>query len=312
MTNRKVYFVLSVAGALIAAYALFHAFHTDAALPVGSDRTESTAVSSVDESARQSPVDVRESQVKPTSSDTVSKEEARKLFQKTQSCYFRHEQIALLSNQTDCKGLEGNPALAKQYGECLNNVATALQRISTIRAAMTECGPGNAIAKNYHNATKAAAKNGDTDAQLCYIQSAFSDSEGNMQYTNDDIAQFKSDAPRYIADAIARGDWRVVYFLSLERLSPAFGLAHYIDGAGSLETAYRMNSLLLLGADDDYGGTVKASLVDMPQAGAPAGQELTPAKIASAGEWAKNTYDQYFAGVARLTRSPTVCGSEEQ
>jgi hypothetical protein len=218
----------------------------------------------------------------------------------------------LLSNQTDCKGIEGKSGLEKQYGECLNNVATAQQRISTIKASMTECGADTKIGTNYYNATKAAAKSGDVDAQLCYIQSAFSDSEGNMQYTNDDIAQFKSDAPRYIADAIARGDWRVVYFLSLERLSPAFGLAHYIDGAGSLETAYRMNSLLLLGADDDYGRTVKASLVDMPQAGAPAGQELTPEKIASAEEWAKNTYVQYFGGTPRLTRSLIVCGSEHE
>jgi hypothetical protein len=228
-----------------------------------------------------------------------------------QNCYFQHNQIALLSNQTDCKAIEGKPALAKQYGECLNNVATVQQRTSTIRASMTECGEEKQIARNYYNATKAAAKNGDADAQLCYIQSAFSDSEGNRQYSNEDVAQFKSEAPGYIADAIARGDWRIVYFLSLKRLSPAFGLAQNIDGAGSLETAYRMNSLLLLGADDDYGRTVKVVLDSIPQSGAPAGQELTPAKLGSADEWAKNTYGQYFAGTARLTRSPTVCGSEE-
>jgi hypothetical protein len=312
VTKSKVYFVLSAAVVLIAAYALFRGFHSDAASPVRSDIAESAPIPSIAESARQSAVDVRKPQAKSMPSDTVSKDESRKLFQKTQSCYFRHEQIALLSNQTDCKGLEGKSGLEKQYGECLNNIATAQQRIYTLRASMTECGPEKEIARKYYNATKAAAKNGDTDAQLCYIQSAFSDSEGNMQYTNDDIAQFKSDAPRYIADAIARGDWRVVYFLSLERLSPAFGLAHYIDGAGSLETAFRMTSLLLLGADDDYGRTVKVLRDSIPQSGAPAGQELTPAKIASADEWAKNTYDQHFAGTARLTRSPIVCGSENE
>ena len=175
---------------------------------------------------------------------------------------------------------------------------------------MTGCGAENKSARSYYNATKAAAKNGDVDARLCYIQSAFSDSEGNMQYSNEDVAQFKSDAPGYVADAIARGDWRIVYFLSL-RLSPVFGLAPYIDGASSLETTYRMKSLLLLGADDNYGSTVKI-LRDSIPLGAPAGQELTPAKLASADEWAKNTYQQYFAGTARLTESPPVCGSEHQ
>jgi hypothetical protein len=310
VTNRKVYVFLSVAGVLIAAYALFRVFHSDAALPVKSGGAESAPISSIDESARQSPVDVREPQAKPTRNGTVSNDEAKALFRKTQNCYFHHNQIALLSNQTDCKAIEGKRGLEKQYGECLNNVATAQQRISTIRAAMTECGADKQIARYYFNATKAAAKTGDVDAQVCYIQSAFSDSEGNMQYSTEDVAQFKSDAPGYIADAIARGDWRIVYFLSLKRLSPAFGLAAYIDGAGSLETAYRMNSLLLLGADDDYRSTVKVLLDSIPQSGAPAGQELSPEKLASAQEWAKNTYDQHFSATERLTRSPIVCGPE--
>lgn len=299
-----------MAGVLIAAYALFHGFHSDAALPVISASAEGTPISSIDESARQSPVDVREPQAKPTRNGSVSNDEARALFRKTQNCYFQHEQIALLSNQTDCKAVEGKSGLQKQYGECLNNVATVQQRISTIRASMTECGADKQIARNYFNATKAAAKNGDVDAQVCYIQSAFSGSEGNMQYSNEDVAQFKSDAPGYITDAIARGDWRIVYFLSLKRLSPAFGLAPYIDGVGSLETVYRMNSLLLLGADGDYGSTVEVLLNSIPQSGAPAGQELTPEKLASAHEWAKNTYDQHFSATERLTRSPIVCGPE--
>jgi hypothetical protein len=310
--NRKTYLALFIAGALLAAFALFLVLHSDAPSPVRSDSAENTPIPSVAESARQSAVDVPKPQAKSIPSGTVSKDESRKLFQKTQNCYFRYDQIALLSNQTDCKGIEGKPALAKQYGECLNNVATALQRISTIRASMTECGPGNAIAKNYYNATKSAAKNGNVDAQLCYIRSAFADSDGNMQFTDDDIAQFKADAPRYIADAIARGDWRIVYFLSLRQIGPPFGLIPYIDGVRSLETQYRMTSLLLIGADDDYGSTLKVLRDSIPQIGAPAGQELTPEKMAAADEWAKNTYGQYFAGTPRLTRSPVVCSPEHE
>jgi hypothetical protein len=301
-----------MAGALIAVYAIVRVFHPDATSSVNFAGAERTTISSAAASARQPPVDVREPQTRQILSGTVSKDESRKLFRKTQNCYFRHQEIALLSNQTDCKGLEGNPVLAKQYGECLNNVATALQRISTIRASMTECGPGNAIAKNYYTATKAAAKNGDVGAQLCYIRCAFADSDGNMHYTDDDIAQFKADAPRYIADAIARGDWRIVYFLSLKEIGTPVGLIPYIDGVRSLETQYRMTSLLLLGADGDYGSTLKVLRDSIPQIGAPAGQELTPEKMAAADEWAKNTYDQHFAGTARLTRSPVVCSPEEK
>jgi hypothetical protein len=229
-------------------------------------------------------------------------EEPRASFRKFHRCYYASKALAASKNSvTQCKWFEGKPQYEKAYASCLNNLVDAQDRMSAAEAAMAGCGNDGDVRDNYYNATKSAAKAGDPDAQLCYLQSDFLDLAGKPNYTDAGVEEYKATAPQYVDDAFKRGDWRIVYLLTTQHFHPTSGYLNLLDNIGDPVTTYKMDKLLRLGSSGEYAGDLDALSDDLAH-----GPQLQ-GKVAEADAWARETYTQYFAGVPGITKPPAVC-----
>ncbi|WP_153242529.1 hypothetical protein [Frateuria defendens] len=148
-------------------------------------------------------------------------------------------------------------------------------------------------------ATAAAARAGNADAQLCFIDGGY--------YPTDEasIRTYGPEAAEYLKNGLARGDWRIVQTLatppdSYMHRGQALGGQVYI---GLPFTAYRATRLLLLGATGPYALVLQQKSKSYATA-------LTPAQVANANEWAKEEFRRHFSHSDLLRAPPPTCLTE--
>lgn len=235
---------------------------------------------------------------KSESSETPSTDaNVRASFRKFRRCHEDYIKYKYLTQAVDqCYASPGNKG---NFISCPTGMADAQLALNSLQNDMADCGRDyNEIDRAYYEATVAAAESGDTDAQMCYVQSGFADEAVGSPpfYTDGDRSTYKATAQQYVSDAFARGDWRVVQILSVNNVGPGSGLLYLVEGAGSPDTFYKMNRLLRLGAEGQYARVLDADVRD-----------TSPDKVAAAGAWATAMYSQHFAGSPKLTQRPTPC-----
>jgi hypothetical protein len=296
------YFILAISGAVllsVAAYCLVH--------PISPRANSSHAQSDLAENLSKM---AKTGGVKPAKSGDANQDKAprvltsgkelRASFDKFQGCYYASQTLAASKRAAQCKAFEGKPEFARAYASCLDNSVDTQNRISAAQATIAACGNASEVLNNYYNATKAAAKNGDPDAQICYVASYFLDLEQKPHYTDADAIEYKAEAPKYVADALKRGDWRIVQLLTAQHFSPTSGYFTLLDHVGEPETIYKMDKLLSLGASGEYAAELSALMDGLAQ-------RLAPGKMAEDDAWAQQTYNEYFAGSPGLTQVPEIC-----
>lgn len=233
----------------------------------------------------------------------------RNSFLSARRCYDASMELSLAKGVADCKYLEGKPKFAKQYAVCLNDWTEAHDRIVAAQSALARCDADpESIRKKYYAATKAAARAGDPDAEVCYLSSSFVDDKGVPHFTDEDVADYRADAPKFVEQALNRGDWRVVALFTVRNIDMQGGLRNYLEGIGKPETIYKMEKLLRLGASGDYAKQLDAALSVYTDPSS--GMGLSKDQIAQADAWAKQMFAEHFAGEQGLTARPKVCEPE--
>jgi len=224
---------------------------------------------------------------------------ARASFLKFRRCHEDYAKYKYLTQAVD--QCYSSPGSKGNFVDCPKSMAEAQLAQNAEQNRLADCGRDyNKIGRAYYDATVAAAKSGDTDAQMCYVQSRFADEAvGSPRfYTDGDMNTYKATAPQYISDAFTRGDWRVVQILSVNSVGPGSGLLYLVPGAGSPDMFYKINRLLRLGAEGQYARVLDFEVRDLP-----------PDKLAAAEAWATAMYSQHFSASPKLTRAPVPCPS---
>lgn len=219
-------------------------------------------------------------------------------FERLRQC---HSSFAKIRN---LKGRMDACTLAAQHEGGYDEVCKRQQieldaKIRVEEANLAYCGAVPAqVELDYYTSVEAAAKLGDADAQICYIRGNFDVGSGLSKQT---IAQYQQTSQEYVNQAIKRGDWRAVALLGLteNNLAHTGGLISSL-AIGDPITVYKMNRLLLLGAEGDYAGILATRLKTYAL-------RLTSGQIAQANAWAKAYYDQYFASKPKLISPPEPC-----
>jgi hypothetical protein len=164
--------------------------------------------------------------------------------------------------------------------------------------------------RKLYEATSAAAKSGDIDAQMCYLMQGAGDRESGFTLSDAEIAEYQSLGPQYVEAAFKRGDWRVVDLLAF----------HVIDWAGlfiSLEQwkdptrEYKAHQLLLLGAGDVDPQDTDYWLAALRMPESKDNWRLSAQEIQDSDAWAQETYDKYFSSQPRLMKEPRVCTAQD-
>jgi len=239
---------------------------------------------------------------------------AHTAFRKSYHCYYKLNEIAMHKKRADCSFFEGKPIYEKAYASCIDSSLNEQKAAAAARASMAGCpNDEGATLRDYYNATKAAARDGDADAQLCYLASYFEDAQGKSHYTDKDVEEYKVVAPEYVSQAFKRGDWRIVYLLSTRDTGATRSLLTLLDDIGQPETIYKMNKLLRLGATGDYAEFLDGTMRGYVHPDALAkGDALPEHKVVEADKWAEETYDEYFAGQNPLNEAPAICRPRDE
>jgi len=172
-------------------------------------------------------------------------------------------------------------------------------KIQAVEAQLSSCGTVPAqVELDYYQAVTQAAKLGNADAQICYVRGNF---RRISPWTDEEIRQYQDQAQRYVDEAVARGDWRIVALLGTTNnyLAHTGGLMTHL-AIGDAETVYKMNRLLRLGAIGDY-----ANLLDTRINGFIV--QLSPQQVALADEWAQDFFELHFANSEKLVAAPKTC-----
>jgi hypothetical protein len=307
--RRLVFAPLLVILLAIAAYYLFHQMSSSPHLAFGNPKTAAIPRVHSDSLSEKSAGTGDITHAEPPK-DAIAPGAMHAAFRASQHCYFTSKLIASTQGNADCKFMEGKPEFQTQYAACLNKWVERQNATSSARASMSACPKDTDILKTYYDSTKAAAKKGDPDAQLCYLGSYFVGPDGKAAYTDKDVEEYKSSAAGYISDAFKRGDWRIVSFLAQSNFGPTSGLFPKIENIGQPQTVYKMDRLLRLGASGAYAKSLDLDLDELKQLHGRENGALPPSEIASAEEWAQQTYTQYFAGSPDLTTAPAICAFE--
>jgi hypothetical protein len=230
-------------------------------------------------------------------------------FQTLRLCASASQELAITNFLSDCKQYEGQPRFQDIYAKCLNGWMDVPNRKVAAQAALRDAGCGDTtdVQTRYFEATKQAAKAGDADAQMCYLQGEFATSSGRSLFTDAELQEYGQVAPNYVDAALRRGDWRIVELMTRRSFHPGVEPVRQIPDIGKPETIYKMTRLLRLGASGFYAESLDMELNGMihpdlvPEA-------ALPADVIKRGDaWAQQTFNEYFSGVAGMTERPTVC-----
>jgi hypothetical protein len=235
--------------------------------------------------------------------------DSHQAFEKLRLCAYASRELAVSKFLSDCKEFEGRTDFQNLYAQCLNGWMNAPNRKSAAEASLRDAGCGDTtdVHTRYFEATKQAARAGDADAQLCYLQGEFSTSSGDSLFTDADLAEYGRVARQYVDAALRRGDWRIVELMTKDSFHPGVEPIRLIPDIGKPETIYKMRKLLRLGASGSYATSLQRDLDGMihpdlvPEA-------ALPADVVRRGDaWAQQTFNESFSGVPGLTERPTVC-----
>ena len=242
-------------------------------------------------------------------SSAVAANNASAAFEKLRLCAYASRELAVTTWLSDCKEYEGRTDFQDLYAQCLNGWMNVPNRKAAAQASLRDAGCGDTtdVDTRYFEATRQAARAGDADAQMCYLQGAFGTSTGESLFTDTDLDEYGRAAPRYVDAALRRGDWRIAELMTKDNFHPGVEPIRQIPDIGKPETIYKMTKLLRLGASGSYAESLQRQLEGMihpdlvPEA-------ALPADVVKRGDaWARQTYNEYFSGVAGLTERPEVC-----
>lgn len=185
-------------------------------------------------------------------------------------------------------------------------------RMDVERAGLKEpfagCAGDAKASRRYFEAARAAARAGNTEAQLCYLQGSFDD--GDIRYSREDLDGYRQDAPRLIAEAMSRGDWRVVVLLARGRPVDTFELLSAITH-DDLYEVYVMKRVLQKGAEPALAQRVERSIqVEYTLLNMQTREPMLLAERMAEGlAEAEAIYRRYFADGPLLKEPPVVCKS---
>jgi hypothetical protein len=225
-------------------------------------------------------------------------------------CYYARMGIRQFQENADCQQLASSQATARAYAECLKTWDEKQATITRFQRQIADvhCPEDADLVKNYYDSTKQAAQHGDVNAQLCYLQSSFTEFDARSQhYTDKDVADYKASSPVYIQQAFQRGDWRVVQLLSNDRHGGITGLAIGIPDIGTTRTIFKMLTLLRLGAIGDYANQLDSQIDMLVRPDEKANPELPQSVMDEDKAWAQETYSKYFSSSPRLKETPFPC-----
>ncbi len=168
-------------------------------------------------------------------------------FRSLRQCFEASHELAAAKSLGDCKVYEGRQEFEQAYAECLNGWKDWRNRAAVAEKTLSGCGDVSDIEKQYYEATRAAARAGDPDAQLCYLAFDFSFQGHLTPIAGAELAEYTEVSPTYVGAAIKRGDWRIAYLLT-QRSGPVTRL----NQGGRPEIVYRMTRLLRHGASGDF------------------------------------------------------------
>jgi hypothetical protein len=235
-------------------------------------------------------------------SATIDREKSA-IFRDAQQCYFDEDAAkSLESNMIECESIAGIEQVKQQYEMCSENLESRKKELERLGARLKSCQSGEDLRRKYFEAARLAAERGDPDAQLCYIESSF----GGIEHSQKEKAEYDQRTPKYVANAFARGDWRVVWLLSRGD-RPMDGLFYRLS-EGDLLTRYRMNRLLRLGAEGKYARRLDLEAKYLQTSSSPdQGTILKPDEIIAAERWAQQVHKDRFSSSPSLREAPEAC-----
>jgi hypothetical protein len=172
------------------------------------------------------------------------------------------------------------------------------------------CDDMKGALRKLYEATNAAAKSGDIDAQMCYLMQGAGDRESGFALSNAEIAEYQSLGPQYVQAAFKRGDWRVVDLLGYHVIDWA-GLFTDLEQWKDPAREYKAHQLLLLGAGDVDPQDADYWLAALRMPESKDNGRLSAQEIQDSDAWAQETYDKYFISQPRLMKEPRVCTAQD-
>ncbi len=229
-------------------------------------------------------------------------------FEASRDCYFlRNNAFAAKSIINACLTLPQTPETEGRRAACANSIEMNRARTDKLSEAAEACPKETATAKFFYEATKAAAAQGDTDAQACYVQSLYQSEGVDLTYSQQDIDDYLRDAPNYIAHGLSRGDWRIVALLARGGHGDQYNPLELVT-KNDIYTQYVMNRLLQLGADSTYANQLNGLIQAIYLAPRlMQGPPLTQEQIARGNKDALALFHRSFDHQALLQDTPVVC-----
>ena len=206
-------------------------------------------------------------------------------------------------------------AAFRESQRCLDERTTIRGNLSyNLNAALPPhiagCDDLKGALRQLYEATTAAAKAGDVDAQMCYLMQGAGDRESGFMLSEADIAEYQSLGPQYVESAFKRGDWRVIELLGFHVVDWA-GLFTNLEQWKDSSREYKAHQLLLLGAGD--GDTLNTDdwLAVLHMTESKDNWRLSVQEMQESDVWAQETYDKYFISQPRLLKEPRVCTAND-
>lgn len=194
-----------------------------------------------------------------------------------------------------------DPAHAEFFKSCDIRVKTFSEQLSQLASTLKNCSAKNSGESElalYQQARREAAL-GNLDAQICYVRGTFFIGRA---WTDHEVQAYKTEATKYVADAMKRGDWRVVEILrtATPEVISQSGLLKEIT-TGDQVTIYRMNRLLRKGTVGKQYSQLLDAVVSYPQF------PTTDDTKAKSDAWVDKTYRESFSQAPRVQDQPDTC-----
>ena len=201
------------------------------------------------------------------------------------------------------------PYQGDELAYCQSLQPMLTQWVDDAKAKAAACDPALMNASVVYERLRALALAGNATAQTCYITGSFGG--GTRDYEEDrirkdQVEEFHELAPKFIEAGLARGDWRVVRYLTRTRMTLDDGMLSnaYPFGPDHPETTYQMEYLLMLGSRSDGEGKDSRQIVDLWKANQP----LSAQQEAEAETWARQMYEQHFKSSKDTGKD--MCGAD--
>lgn len=192
----------------------------------------------------------------------------------------------------NCDGIAEGDDVGMQL--CRRALDSDYAYLQGLTAKAAGCPESLASASGYYEALRNAALAGDVNAQECFLNGDFNIRDYGDAISQAQLNEYLPLARKFIQDAIERGDWAIIHRLAeWPEDVQGYGLLvmAYPFGPSHPDTLYKMNYLLTLGASDGGNPELATALVNsFRKNGA-----LSAEQIQTAEEWARETYDRYFA-----------------